>query len=67
MLDDLPQKFGDMFANKQLEILSRTCQFHIGCTPEGKVVFDVNGANPELVAKGFVAFREALKKVKLIV
>lgn len=65
-LNKLPEKFGEVFAQQQMRVLANSCNFHIGTAQNGKVCFDVNGTNPELVAKGFVAFRDALKKVDLI-
>jgi hypothetical protein len=65
-LEKLPEKFGEMFANKQIHVLSNTCNFHIGTAPNGKICFDVQGANPLKVAEGFQVFRDALKKVGLI-
>ena len=65
-LGDLPEKFGEVFAQQSMKMVANTCQFHIGVAPNGVVCYDVNGANPELVAKGFLAFRDALRKVKMI-
>ena len=63
---NLPEKFGEVFAQQQIKVLAHSLNFHIGTDPQGRVCIDVNGANPELVAKGFLTFREALKKVKVI-
>jgi hypothetical protein len=62
----LPEKFGEVFAQQSMKMVANTCNFHIGVAHNGKVCYDVNGVNPELVAKGFVAFRDALKKVGMI-
>lgn len=66
MFEDLAEQFGKVFADKQMQVLVNTCNFHIGVAPNGKVCYDVNGANPQMVAEGFRRFQEALKKVKMI-
>ena len=65
-LNGLPVKFGEVFAQQSMKAIANTCQFHIGVAPGGQICFDVNGANPQLVAEGFTKFRDALKKVGLI-
>lgn len=66
MFEDLAKQFGEVFGQQSMKMIANTCQFHIGQAPDGRICFDVNGANPELVAKGYITFRDALKKVKLI-
>lgn len=65
-LDKLSEKFGAVFADKQLQMLSSVVNFHIGKAPNGQVCYDVNGANAQKVAEGYKVFEAALKKVGMI-
>lgn len=66
MFDDLPKQFAEVFGQQSQKMMFNMVQFHIGTAPNGKVCFDVNGADPQKVAEGFAKFKEALKKVGLI-
>ena len=66
MFDDLAKQFGEVFGQQSQKMMFNMVQFHIGKAPGGEIVFDVNGADPQKVAEGYMRFSEALKKVGLI-
>ena len=57
----LPEKFAKEFGQAQAQIIARSCNFVIKRASDGRLEYSVNGANPELVYKGFVGIDKVIK------